>query len=206
MERIGTWARAAHRVPWRSSRGPSAPSSGPRATAPSRRAHWSSANGADPVVRQVGEACLLDQQRAQRGTQHEGVVQALVAVRQALHHPDHVLRRAELGDGREHLVALSARGRAPWALARLWNTWTDKATGERVESYIMLALNADEHPLTSRMHKPDPQLGPDAQDKRSMVRFELEDVDARLHGSQNQARTLIRLAPAETFDAGPVGR
>ena len=48
--------------------------------------------GSDPVVRQVGEAGLLDQQCAQRGTQHEGLVQALVAARQALHRSGHVLR------------------------------------------------------------------------------------------------------------------
>ena len=30
----------------------------------------------------------------------------------------------------------------PWG-AGLWNTWTDKATGEMVESYTMLTLNAD---------------------------------------------------------------
>ena len=50
---------------------------------------------------------------------------------------------------------------APWGLAGLWNTWTDKASGEIVESYTMLTLNADAHPLMSRMHKPDPKLGPD---------------------------------------------
>jgi putative SOS response-associated peptidase YedK len=67
---------------------------------------------------------------------------------------------------------------APWGLAGLWNTWTDKTTGEVVESYTMLTLNADIHPLMNRMHKPDPKLGPDRQDKRSVVPIELEDVDA----------------------------
>jgi len=70
----------------------------------------------------------------------------------------------------------------------------------------MLTLNADEPPLMSRMHKPDPKLGPDEQDKRSVVPVELEDVDAWLHGTQEQAQALVRLALAEAFDAGPVGR
>ena len=70
----------------------------------------------------------------------------------------------------------------------------------------MLSLNADAHPLMSRMHKPDPKLGPDAQDKRSVVPIALEDVDAWLHGTQEQSQALVRHAPAETFDAGPVGR
>jgi putative SOS response-associated peptidase YedK len=34
----------------------------------------------------------------------------------------------------------------PWGLAGLWNTWTDKETGEVVESYTMLTINADAHP------------------------------------------------------------
>lgn len=55
------------------------------------------------------------------------------------------------------------------------------------------------------MHKPDSKLGPEAQDKRSVVPIELEDVDTWLHGTQDQAQALVRLAPAEAFDAGPVG-
>ena len=47
---------------------------------------------------------------------------------------------------------------APWALAGLWNTGTDKTTGEAAESYPMLTLNADLHRLMNRMHKPDRKL------------------------------------------------
>ena len=68
----------------------------------------------------------------------------------------------------------------------------------------MLTLNADIHPLMNRMHKPDPKLGPDRQDKRSVVPIELEDVDAWLNGSPEAAAALVRLAPAQVFDAGHV--
>ena len=54
-----------------------------------------------------------------------------------------------------------------------------------------------------RMHKPDPKLGPDRQDKRSVVAIEFEDVDAWLHGTEEVARSLVRLSPVEIFDAGP---
>ena len=67
----------------------------------------------------------------------------------------------------------------------------------------MLTLNADHHPLMSRMHKPDPKLAADAQDKRSVVPIEPEDMDTWLFGSQEQARDLVRLAPTEVFAAGP---
>jgi putative SOS response-associated peptidase YedK len=92
---------------------------------------------------------------------------------------------------------------APWALAGLWNTWTDKTTGEMVESYTMLTLNADAHPLMRRMHKPDPQLGPDQQDKRSVVAIEAADVDAWLHAPPEQAAALAQLPAATLFDARP---
>ena len=93
---------------------------------------------------------------------------------------------------------------APWGLAGLWNTWTYKASGEIVESYTMLTLNADAHPLMSRMHKPDPKLGPDAQDKRSVVAIERDDVECWLFGTPDEARALVRLTPVEVFAAGPV--
>jgi putative SOS response-associated peptidase YedK len=91
----------------------------------------------------------------------------------------------------------------PWMLAGLWNTWVDRDTGEITESYTMLTQNADAHPLMRRMHKPDPKLGPDAQDKRSVVAIESADIEQWLRGSEAEARELIRLTPAEAFDARP---
>lgn len=91
----------------------------------------------------------------------------------------------------------------PWGLAGLWNAWTDPASGEVLESYTMLTLNADHHPLMRRMHKPDPRRPADRQDKRSVVPIERADADAWLHGSQRDAQALLALPPVETFDAGP---
>ena len=91
----------------------------------------------------------------------------------------------------------------PWGLAGLWNSWVDRETGEVVESYTMLTLNADAHPLMRRMHKPDPKLPADAQDKRSVVPIEPEDVDTWLFGTLEQARALVKLTPAEVFAPGP---
>ncbi|SOE35317.1 SOS response associated peptidase (SRAP) [Delftia acidovorans] len=92
----------------------------------------------------------------------------------------------------------------PWGLAGLWNVWTDPATGEVRESYTMLTINADAHPLMSRMHKPDPKLPADKQDKRSVIPIELADVDQWLAGTVKEASELLRLAPVEVFDVGPV--
>lgn len=93
---------------------------------------------------------------------------------------------------------------APWGLAGLWNTWISRETGEVVESYTMLTLNADAHPLMSRMHKPDPSKPPHAQDRRSVIPISLSDVDQWLSGSQDEATALFVLPPPGAFDAKPL--
>jgi len=93
---------------------------------------------------------------------------------------------------------------APWGLAGLWNAWTDRATGEVHESYTMLTINADAHPLMRRMHKPDPRFGPDDQDKRSVVAIELENVGLWLNGTQEEARRLVVPPPMEVLDGAAV--
>jgi putative SOS response-associated peptidase YedK len=93
----------------------------------------------------------------------------------------------------------------PWGLAGLWNAWTDPATGEIVQSYTLLTLNADAHPLMNRMHKPDPKRPPHMQDKRSVVPIAPADVDVWLHAPQPEAAALVRLSPVEDFDGEPAG-
>jgi putative SOS response-associated peptidase YedK len=92
---------------------------------------------------------------------------------------------------------------APWGLAGLWNAWTDPQSGEIVESYTMLTMNADAHPLMSRMHRPDPRRPPQLQDKRSVIPIEMQDVDTWLSAPRPQAAELLRLAPVEVFEAAP---
>lgn len=93
----------------------------------------------------------------------------------------------------------------PWGLAGLWNTWIDKETGAIHESYTMLTLNADDHPLMSRMHKPDSKLPADQQDKRSVVSIELQNADVWLRGSVDEATELVKAPDVALFEAGPVG-
>lgn len=90
-----------------------------------------------------------------------------------------------------------------WGLAGLWNTWIDRASGEVVESYTMLTINADSHPVMSRMHQPDPKLAADKQDKRSVVALAMSDAERWLGGSSEDARSLLVLTDAEEFEAGP---
>ncbi len=106
--------------------------------------------------------------------------------------------------GRNVWWRFARRDGAPWGLAGLWNTWVDRATGEVHESYTMLTVNADAHPLMRRMHKPDPKYGPDEQDKRSVVAIAAGDVDRWLHGTREEAAALVAPPALELIEAAPV--
>lgn len=68
----------------------------------------------------------------------------------------------------------------------------------------MLTVNSDAHPLIRRMLKPDPKLGPDQQDKRSVVSIEDIYVDRWLCGSPDQIVDLLRPPDIDHIDAGPM--
>lgn len=57
----------------------------------------------------------------------------------------------------------------------------------------MLTINADAHPLMSRMHKPDPKLPADQQDKRSVIPLEPKNYDAWLAGTVSDVGQLLCL-------------
>ena len=101
---------------------------------------------------------------------------------------------------------LAKATREPWMLAGIWNDWIDPSTGELVPSYTMLTTNCDEHPLLSRLHKPDPKLAPDKQDKRAVIHIEPEHWKAWLNGSSADAQRLLKPAPAEMFDLADAER
>lgn len=67
----------------------------------------------------------------------------------------------------------------------------------------MITINAEAHPLMSRMHKPDPELRPDEQDKRGLMLLELEDVDIWLHAPTVVAAQLVPMTQLESSEAAP---
>ncbi|NRF71413.1 SOS response-associated peptidase family protein [Aquincola sp. S2] len=87
-----------------------------------------------------------------------------------------------------------------WAIAGLWSEWTDRETGEVVPNYTAITVNCDDHPMLKRLHRPDPELPPDRQDKRSLVHIDPVDWDAWLNGSEDQALQLLRPPALELFD------
>ena len=94
----------------------------------------------------------------------------------------------------------------PWALAGLWSSWVDPETGEVVPNYTLLTMNCDAHPMLNRLHKPDPTLPPDAQDKRAVIHVQPDDWGVWLHGNEEDAVELFRLPPTDFFDQGNVQR
>ena len=101
---------------------------------------------------------------------------------------------------------LRRRDGDPWMLAGLWSEWTDPQTGEIVPNFTMLTTNCDSHPLLNRLHKPDPDLPPDGQDKRSLVQVEPPDWERWLTGTLDDARDLIKVAPMDVFDLADAER
>lgn len=95
---------------------------------------------------------------------------------------------------------------APWFIAGLWSEWTDLATGEVIPNFTMLTCNCDAHPLLNRLHKPDPKLPANQQDKRSLVHIAPEHWDQWLTGSENEARELITPQATEVFDLSDAAR
>jgi hypothetical protein len=63
----------------------------------------------------------------------------------------------------------------------------------------MLTINADSHPLMSRMHKPDPKLPANQHDKRSVIPIEMQDVAQWLAGTVRETDQLLRLASVHSF-------
>ena len=91
----------------------------------------------------------------------------------------------------------------PWGLAGLWSQWKDPQTGEPILSYTMLTQNCDGHPILGLMHKPDPTLPPDRQDKRTVVPLEAGDWQQWLTGSAQDALQLVKVPRADLISHGP---
>ena len=72
----------------------------------------------------------------------------------------------------------------PFGIACLWDRWTDPASGERVVSFSMLTVNADEHPVMNQFHK-------SGDEKRTPVIIAPELHDAWLSADVLQATALM---------------
>ncbi|KRB18664.1 hypothetical protein ASE08_05365 [Rhizobacter sp. Root16D2] len=86
---------------------------------------------------------------------------------------------------------------SPLGMAGLWNSWIDKTTGQVFDTYTMITINADDHPIMKRMHKPDPN----DPEKRMVAVLPLQDQQAWLFGSPAEAEQVIGQWPVEKIKA-----
>jgi putative SOS response-associated peptidase YedK len=79
-------------------------------------------------------------------------------------------------------------------VAGLWREWADEH-GQPVASFTQITINADEHPLMRRFHKP-------GDEKRSLVVLPPDEVDGWLQCRDPElARSFLRHYPAEAMKA-----
>ncbi len=85
---------------------------------------------------------------------------------------------------------------SPFYIAGLWRAWDD---GTRL-SFTQITVNADEHPLMRRFHKP-------GEEKRSLVIIPRDQAEDWLEvGNPEIARAYLQLYPAELMAATPAAQ
>lgn len=77
----------------------------------------------------------------------------------------------------------------PMGIAGLWSTWK-APNGGLIPSFAMLTVNADDHPLMRRFHKPDDE-------KRMVVILDEAEYDRWLDCPANQMMAMMKQYPAD---------
>ena len=91
--------------------------------------------------------------------------------------------------GRAQRHAIGMRDDSLFFVAGLWREWSE-ADGTLSSSFTQITINADDHPLMSRMHKPDDE-------KRSLVVIAPDEVEDWLACRDvEMARSFLRPYPA----------
>ncbi len=79
-----------------------------------------------------------------------------------------------------------------FALAGIWERW--HRDGKEVMSFSMLTVNADDHDIMKRMHRP-------GEEKRMPVIIRRDDYDRWLSANPEEARRMCQTFPAEEMHA-----
>ena len=83
-------------------------------------------------------------------------------------------------------TAIKQANQEPMAIASIWDTWNDPETGELIVSFSMLTIDASDHPVMQRMHKP-------ADEKRTVVPLRPELFNAWLNATPEEAQALLQI-------------
>lgn len=112
--------------------------------------------------------------------------------------PMHAFYEPNWETGRHVRWRIGMAGEAPFAVAGLYRRWSEgEGSGY---SFTQLTVNADQHPLMRRFHKP-------GDEKRSLVIVPANDYDAWLRcRDPEEARSFLSLYPADAMAARPEPR
>ncbi|WP_231969406.1 SOS response-associated peptidase family protein [Polynucleobacter necessarius] len=88
--------------------------------------------------------------------------------------------------GKAVRTAIKQVNHEPMALASIWDTWTEPNTGELIVSFSMLTIDAGNHPVMKRIHKPEDE-------KRTVVPLRPELFDAWLNAIPDEALARLQL-------------
>lgn len=88
------------------------------------------------------------------------------------------------------------------AVAGIWQPWR-APTGEWTNSFAMLTINADDHPLMREYHRTDAKRAPEQQDKRMVVILQNDAIEAWLDAPAERSFDFMRQYPAERMIATP---
>ncbi|KUM05153.1 SOS response-associated peptidase family protein [Chromobacterium subtsugae] len=96
--------------------------------------------------------------------------------------------------GRAERYRIGLADGAPFAVAGLWREWRE-ADGSISAAFTQITINADEHALMNRMHRP-------GEEKRSLVIIEPSQYDAWLNcRNPEAARAFLAAWPAQDMAA-----
>jgi len=88
--------------------------------------------------------------------------------------------------GKAVRTAIKQANNEPMAIASIWDTWTEPETGELIVSFSMLTIEASNHPVMNRMHKPEDE-------KRTVIPLRPELFNAWLNATPEEAQALLQL-------------
>lgn len=87
-------------------------------------------------------------------------------------------------------------------VAGLWQPWKSPK-GQWVNSFAMITINADTHPIFKELHKPDLKRPPEMQDKRMVVILNEDAYTAWLDARVDRSREFLTQYPADRLLATP---
>jgi putative SOS response-associated peptidase YedK len=88
--------------------------------------------------------------------------------------------------GKAVRTAIKQANQEPMAIASIWDTWNEPETGELIVSFSMLTIDASDHPVMQRMHKPEDE-------KRTVVPLRPELFNAWLNATPEEAQALLQI-------------